>query len=47
MIKDIFIMSDVYVINIRKRKIPKINSYISIDQLNSKSFKIDEIDEIR
>ena len=48
MIKDIFIMSDVYVINIKEKKNSEklINSYISIDQLNSKSFKIDEIDEI-
>ena len=48
MIKDIFIMSDVYVINIKEKKNFQklINSYISIDQLNSKSFKIDEIDEI-
>ena len=48
MIKDIFIMSDVYVINIKENKNSEklINSYISIDQLNSKSFKIDEIDEI-
>lgn len=48
MIKDIFIMSDVYVINIKEKKNSEkvINSYISIDQLNSKSFKIHEIDEI-
>ena len=48
MIKDIFIMSDVYVIKIKENKNSEklINSYISIDQLNSKSFKIDENDEI-